>query len=505
MYRSQPVSFSIMDWVAKRSGMQWVGSGLLLGSGFIVPWLWPLGLVGVVWFVDLVQRTDGWRQLLWWGWVTFTVKALCGLVWFWSVYPIDWLAIDVGNEQLVLIFLYWVTASMWLGSAGMIAAVLLKACLSRFTKEWILALLIPLVWVGAEVLGSLIFSVLTWGEGAVITSAFSFGFVGLLGAGHEWLVFGSVVGGLYGLGWLFVCFAMIARSVWRNGDVGFKVALLAFLALGFVPAPLPHHNPTEGSVVMTIDTNFPLNQIRTRAGSQQIRQELETAVDQAMGYAPDYLILPEDARFFNQTQPVSQVRTRFQLQYPEAETVIVDSGRTLDGADTALRSFVYNGKSGSVDRSHKRYLVPQGEFMPFLYTQALRLAGYGELVDVVARDLAYHVGSDTDQSGFAASSPGVLFCFESVSPFGVRTLMQERPDLPFVAHPISHSWFNDPDILWFNLDRMLRVQAIWSQQYIVSAGSQVRGAVYTPWGGVEWLETVSSGEGWTLNRTIIPD
>lgn len=496
-----------MGWLRKIQSLQAACIGLLLGCGFFVSWLWPVGIIGVIYFVKLVIQIESLKSLAWLGWLTFTTKALCALVWFWSVYPIDWLAIDLGNIQLILIFLYWLTASMWLGSAGVFVAWSIKALHRIFRNGWMFLVAVPLAWVLSEVVGSLIFSIITWGEGAVITSAFSFGFTGLLLAGHEWFIFLAYIAGLYGLGYCFVLLSLCAERAWKSKSPHPRLVqglVLVMVLIGFAPFPATEHQPTEGYSVMTIDTNFSPNQIRTREGAAHIRTELETAVDVALAANPDYLILPEDARFFDQNSPRSQVRARFAAQNEEVETVIVDSGRVLEGADTALRSFVYNGQESLVDSSHKRYLVPQGEFMPYLYTQSLKLAGFNDVVELVARDLAYQVGADTDQSDHADSTPGILFCFESVSPFGVRTLVEERPELPFVAHPVSHSWFHEPDVLWYNLDRMLRVQAIWNQTYIVSAGSQVSGAVYTPLGGVEWLEEVAAGEQWTVSQTVIP-
>jgi hypothetical protein len=114
------------------------------------------------------------------------------------------------------------------------------------------------------------------------------------------------------------------------------------------------------------------------------------------------------------------------------------------------------------------------------------------------------VGSLTSQTEAASSTPGILYCFESVSPWGVKKIIQERGEVPFIAHPISHAWFNEPKILWKNLDSMLRVQAIWNQQYIVSAGGHVSGQVYTPQGKIRSPENIASGDNWTLRQSFIP-
>jgi len=142
--------------------------------------------------------------------------------------------------------------------------------------------------------------------------------------------------------------------------------------------------------------------------------------------------------------------------------------------------------------------------MPYIYATLLRIVGYGSAVETIGKDISYTVGSLTSQTEAASSTPGILYCFESVSPWGVKKIIQERGEVPFIAHPISHAWFNEPEILWKNLDSMLRVQAIWNQQYIVSAGGHVSGQVYTPRGKVRSPENIASGENWTLRQSFIP-
>jgi apolipoprotein N-acyltransferase len=236
-----------------------------------------------------------------------------------------------------------------------------------------------------------------------------------------------------------------------------------------------------------------------------IAQKLEVAMQAALAIEPDYILLPEDARYFNQVGSTQLVRSQFGFRTGSPEVVIVDSGGVMIDSQLVLQSFVYNYQSSTVDQSQKRYLVPQGEFMPTLYTLGLRLFGQGELVDRVSQELAYDVGPDISQADHAPSSPGILFCFESVSPWGVRTIIHERGSVPFVAHPVSHAWFNEPQVLWNQLERMLRVQAIWNQQYIVSAGNHVAGYLVTPTGAIVYPEPVAQGEYWQVGVVTVPN
>jgi len=140
----------------------------------------------------------------------------------------------------------------------------------------------------------------------------------------------------------------------------------------------------------------------------------------------------------------------------------------------------------------------------YLTAGMLKLFGYDSVIDYITKDVSYIVGPQVSQNHFSSHHPGVLFCFEYTDPTGVRSLVKERPDLPFIAHPISHAWFNEPHTLLSQIDSMLKVQAVWNQQYIVSAGSRVSGSVFTPGGSKVSLSTVASGENWEVREIIIP-
>jgi len=492
----------IGNWV-----VQWMVAGMLLGVGFVWPSVCWLGLVGIAGLMYLVIQETLWRRVLMGSLLAWTIKSALALWWFWSVYPIEWLAIGPDWLQLLLILVWWLTSALWLGVGGIAFGLGVTWLRVHIPPAWLYASL-PLLWLTAEMLGSLVFSIITIGPGGSVTTAFSFGYVGYLLTGHNWLVQVAQLGGVYTLGLLAASLGSL--SVWLivKRQVAVKyVALGLGLLIGTSFIPWPHDEMTDqvnSYTVAIIDTAFTSQDV-ANADSIAARQAVqETAMQAALALESDYVLLPEDARYFNQVQAASLTQAQFKFRAGDPEVVVVDSRRVTVDEQVVLQSFVYNGVSKTVDQSQKRYLVPQGEFMPVLYKVGLKLFGRSEVVDAVAGTLDYTVGNDTSQADFDSRSPGVLFCFESVSPWGVRQIMQERGNVPFIAHPISHAWFNEPHILWQQLDSMLRVQAIWNQQYIVSVGNQTSGQVYTPTGTIVTPTLVTNGSGWTLRSVIIP-
>ena len=484
--------------------LQWVVVGILLGIGFVFPWLWLFGLVGVAGCIYLALHARSIKKMIFGGLLAWTIKSALALVWFWTAYPMDWLQMDLGYLQLLLIFVWWGTASIWLGFGGVFFVGVCRLLL-RYTSLAVTYATIPFIWIGSEMFGSLVFSIITIGPGGSITTAFSFGYIGYLLFFSELLIQAASIYGVYSLGLLLVGIVVSVYSFLQSTT--YKKYGYAFVALFVLISMIPFSTQEiddETYLIAVIDTDYSLQQLRSVEGRRDIQEQLEYAMQEALNLNPDYILLPEDASYFDQQSSPQLVAAQFSFRTQQSDVIIVDSGRADDNQKAVVQSFVYNGKEGVVDQSHKRYLVPQGEFMPSLYAAGIKLFGRDEIVDQFAKSVSFEVGSKTEQINQAQSSPGILFCFESVSPWGVKTILNERGSVPFIAHPISHSWFNQPESLWSQLTGMLQVQSIWSDQYIVSVGNEADSQVFTPDGGVTYPEVYLEEDNWQLRLVEIP-
>lgn len=494
----------------QNSYVKWAISGLLLGIGFVIPLLWILGLAGAAYFIHtLVNEKSFVRQCV--GAVlAWTIKSACATSVFWSVYPVQWLPVDVGSGQLLVIGMYWFTSSVWLGLGALFVVagywICKKYTLVPFT--YVPLLFMPVFWVIGEIAGSFIFSIMMMGPGGTLNAAYSLGYSGFLLAEHDVLLQVARIGGVYALSALFACMAAIVIIVLQTKKT--TITTVFFFSLGFIYATgfhqyyvFPVATSDKGYTVITVDTYSDRSLFMDQSdfvNSIAINQ----AVEAALTLQSDYVILPEDAKFFSQTQSVGALKTTVNIKYNKPAQVIIDSGPTRIGEATVFQATVFNGQDDSIERIHKRYLVPQGEFMPTLYSGFLSIAGFSDLVSVLSNQFSFEVGPATNQSAVAENTPGILFCFESVDPLGVRRIVNERPNMPFVAHPVSHTWFHDSEVLWHQLDTMLRVQAVWNQQYIISASNHAYSSAFAPSGAVQHLDSTVSGDGWAIKEIIIP-
>lgn len=504
------VSFYIMesksDWLRG-----WGSIGILLGIPFLFLDIWFVALLGVWLLLRRFEHDEGIWSFGYGLWFAFSIKYALALVWFWSTYPIEWLAVEVGDIQIAIIAFSWFMCAIALGLGGVVFGFGSRWLYRLFTPvATIHFFVLPLLWVVSEIVAAYAFSIVSIGPGGAITPAFSFGYSGYLLAQHEFFLSFAQVAGVYGLSYLFL---LLGYSMYRYSTLqltpvmryGALVLSLLVLMVGFLPLNQYPSATADHMKVAVIDTWFPVTDLRTNEGRQSANAELYIAVDQAIGLEVDYIVLPEDSRLFDQALPVSTNKSVFRSRLGEVSAVIVDSGRFEQvDENPVLQAFLYDSIDDSVERVQKRYLVPQGEFLSSFSNLVLTLVGFGDTVEQVSQAISFQVGPYTDQSVLDADTPGVLFCFESVDPLGVRKVLAEHGEAPFIAHPISHAWFHEPVVLWRQLDTMLRVQSLWNQVYIVSAGGHVAGKVYAPNGSIYEPSVVASGEYWSVKVAEIP-
>jgi apolipoprotein N-acyltransferase len=419
--------------------------------------------------------------------------------WIWNVYPIDWLGLTLGWLELPMIGFYWTTVSAVLAVGGVGLFFLTKLFL-QFVSLRFLYVGFPFLWMSAELIGSLVFSLFLYGPGGSIGTAFSMGYLGYVLGEHGLLIQLAGIYGVYSLTVLYIAMAVGGVYLWnmQHRKVLYVVVGCVIFSSTWGLSEVSVDNLQNK--VAVIDTTLPIDIASTT------QRALHTeALIAAKETNPKYILFPEDSRVFNQSLEINSLRALLTFTQADTEAVIIDSGRVATQEGAVLQTVIYAGETKQVYQSQKRYLVPQGEYMPYIYLWLLNLVGQAESSLALNERLTYRVGPDTSQEHFAADIPAVLFCFEVVDPRGVRKTLQEREETPpFVAHILSHAWIHDSVIFKKQLETMLRVQAIWNDVYIVSAANQTDGYTITPSGNILYPEVQAEGKYWSVGTILIP-
>lgn len=485
----------------------YVLSGVLLGIGFLYSNLWLLGLVGIALHLSILNRYQEWQ--IWGSYLAWTVKFLFVLGFYWTIYPIRWLPLDFGDGELALVALYWLTVSLFVGTSGLVFGGLYRLVTRVPTyPSFLRYVLLPILWVTAEVAGSYLLSLFTYGPGSVINGYFSLGYVGLLLAEHQYVLLLAKLGGVYVLSVIAVALGIWLAGFLKRGVPASKLLVpITFFAFMLLTSQMTLTIPlaqSETTIVAVINTDFPIEEAFSRDGIADRQEEQNRALVAAVDTGANYIVTPEDARFFNQTNGPEQATAYFNFRHADADVVVIDSSRVPGPEGAVLQGLVFDSTNNQYFEIHKKYLVPQGEFIPHVYNKLFRLIGFDYLIDELEQLLSYTIGPNVSQTQLPDHIPGVLFCFESSAGTGVRDLFKERPELPFIVHPVSHTWFTEPVSLWSQLESSLQVQAVWNNVSIVSATQHGPSQLFLSNGKILTPREVESGEHWSVGLFSVP-
>lgn len=494
------------SWIKHIGWMQASVAGAFLGIGFIVPILWWLSLLAIVWCLHSIKNSTSYLQLVKILFIVWFIKSLCSLSWYLSIYPIQWIDIPNHTYQIILLFVYWTSSSAWLALGAIFLALIGRFMyVQKNISEYFWYYTMPIVWLGSELFSGVTFAIFSFGPGSVLDTYFvSQGMVGYLLGTTSIGVWLAVVAGVYGLSFIVIsvaCFILFIFETKRQKYLVVFMIVVTLLNVGSVNRKFAHTN--VGVTVISVDTQFDAGLLSANEGEQIKVDTVRAAVDTAIELAPTFVLLPEDSRYLDSQYDSNypgQAMSIFLFTHKNTETILIDSGRhESKNGPTVLRANVFDGVSKKMWQFDKQYLVPQGEYVPYLYQAIFSLLGYKSVIDEIAQDSSYRPGPLLQTDALPSYIPGVLFCFESSSPTGVPKLTKLRT-LPFVAHPVSHAWFHNPAVLWQQLDVMLQIQARYSGVPIVSAGNMATGKLYLPSGAIETGRVIVEGDRYQLRE-----
>ena len=155
------------------------------------------------------------------------------------------------------------------------------------------------------------------------------------------------------------------------------------------------------------------------------------------------------------------------------EVLIVDSTRIAQnpGEAVKLEFFYVNVKTGEFFRSDKQFLVPHGEYLPFLSDKLLRMSGLKEWADGFRAERGYGKGGDVKTVDFKGFKVGATACSEIMS----VSLNRNIVDLgsAFIINAASHSLFNGSKVLYDQTINNAKVRAVENNRYFVHASNFV--------------------------------
>lgn len=442
-------------------------AGLLLGTAFMQPWAWWLGLVAIYLFLVNISLLQSTKQSICGGLVFGFAAQMVTLSWLWGAYPLDWLGIS-SLQGIGLITVYWLVGSLPYAIAKAALSAALFRLFKSLTVGYRFGLIFAGLWVCGEVLGALLHSIVVLGPGSSIGTAFSFGYVGYLLADHGAVVWMAIVGGVFALSFVYavVGFLFFYFSTTRK-----KCRTAVWLLVVFVVAHLlPFTNPylDESLSVAAIETDFPQVVQLTPEAKKAKRSEVLGLTKQALKGGSQYVVLPEDSSLTKSFVDDAAVFA-FMRAFGRPDAVVIDSFGVAGEheGESHVQAAIYNLADETKYTVHKNLLAPQGEYLPYLAFFMLKTLGFQEQ----AARYAARVNTfphPNQQTNLKNNLPGVIFCYEAVDPFGIRRAATDRR---FVALVVSHAWFHEPYSLRHQLDQITRVNTLFARTTVYQAAN----------------------------------
>lgn len=430
--------------------------------------LWPLGFVALIPFFFVVDRFSGsLKQTFLVGWIFGATFIGTALVWFWATLPLDWLGIEGAFWGVLTVFYVWglLSAMLALFIAGF--AVLFKVFPQSMLRALVFA---PLVWVLCEYLRTFGFFVLEFGPGSDFGPHFTMGSLGYLLSNNSHFLALSSLGGVYILSATVVLINGVVYEllvstrpfwgrVWRVALVGVVLGIFSLAPIA-LPAYGNEQDAKKTLSIAVLHTSFDPH---LTISDEEFSRRFETLKDM-LSQIPknesgiDIVVLPEDSRFIKTLIARNEAKIFFEAIFGDREILVIDSSRVEDAQGNVVQQlFALNTKTGVIQTAEKKFLLPHGEYLPYLTQVAFTLVGKNDLVAALNKNRSYRSGKDVEALEFKDLSIGALFCSDVLTPVFYNKLADEGVDV--FINLASQSWFHGSRIINNQIQNIAAVRA----------------------------------------------
>ncbi len=414
-------------------------SGIVSALGLFVPAGWVVSCFGVALFAHELYKAKTVVRAVQCGALFGVVYVAGSLIWFWNVLPLDWL----GASAVSGVFL---TGGSWLAVSiglGIVYAGLAALFFYMQNGTWRDTFLLPALWVLGEYVQAYAFWLVTWNTESLFGAHFSGTYIGYALASSPLLLQFASFGGIYLLSFIVVGAGMGTYLLLRNIEtmrwrtVFTSVCVCTGIALTIYPISVLNYRDAETVRVALVATSYEQDIPLSVKESAERKQSVIDAIAEwrAAGNTADILLFPEGGRGTELTNEEARVLSTRTLN---GRTAIIDSGIVSEGEVFFERAFVRDSSGEVTDTYDKLFLVPQGEYTPWLASVVLRIPGASFLRENISRaERSYARGHLLSTINMQTARVGLLFCSDILSPSLYRTLARDGAEVFFNASSLA--------------------------------------------------------------------
>jgi len=425
-------------------------SGLALGASVLVPLLWPLALFAVTPALVLL-RDESSHRAFFSGIIFGIFHVAVALSWFWFTLPLDWLPKSEGLNALFVVGVPWLVLSFVLALPFGVWGVVV----SRSPRGMRGVFIIAGAWVCAELVSALAYSLLTLSDSTFLGMDFSIHWVGYVLAHQNVLLQLAWYGGVCALSFFVLgCNAFFAQMLSKNISLKSGLLLLCSVCILLIVPWTREEQVAMNETRIVSTVSFYADTEDTSAGNVvDIERTLRSG-------QPDILVFPEgfgvDALFKNP------------IHIPEHTESIV-SEVLFDAGARAGRLAVISSDRTVMQVQDKHFLLPFGEYIPYLYAPFARMLGTVEIASSIQDRLQLTPGGNPMPIRIAGEEMGALFCSENMSPtLYARATIHGAEALFNVS---SYRWFHGSWLVFQKMKSIAQVRAVETDRWYVQSSN----------------------------------
>lgn len=450
-------------------------SSFLSGVGMLTDGLWFLVIIGLsVFFYLLWEKAANFREAGLVGLIFGTGTSGAGLISLWEIIPIS------AHEQLIsnfgtTIFL-WLVPTLALGMTTVPIAMLLFR-LRNIRFRTVIAVTLIII---NEILKMWGWTVVTYGPGAAFEPHLSIAGLGYALADNNYLLQLAWFGGFFGLTISLSTFSatlaevciLVRQSVRKNVQtlsvaVAFSLLLLLLPLLSLYDSQ-DHKKNLSASIHLAVIHS-------DRRGDGHLTQFK----------VPEKNLLPEVVVFPEGKPPtllhpdMRALYDNWQMNNPDLLTIHSELS-SRDGR--RFNTILFQIRGEVVASQDKRFIMPQGEYLPFLSSYILPRLGTSA-IGSVTNDTSLTHGNSLTSVEVNKFKVGVLLCSEIFSPFLYRNLATTEGSTVLVNLGDS-TWFRGSRALYRKTVQIAKVHAVQNRAYFVAAQNRSPSFVIDPFGNL---------------------
>lgn len=448
----------------------------------------PYNLFGFIWIglipllIFIYSEKTNPRQAFWAGLLAGFIFLGNVIRWVFSAYPADWMNLGKGPVIFSLLILVWLVCSLALA----VFVGLFSFALQKIKKEnWLDFLLIPCLWVIFEYLRAWSLGILWLGRDSLSGPHWTFGFLGYGLADSKNLLQLAGIAGVYGLSFLIVLInalifftlkklelkkiksSFLKPDFWKS----LMVLVLIFVFLNVVGVKIriekERNKPNQSLNVAFLQTKFPSH---FEINREIIDFELDTdlkLLNQAVASSPppNLVIFPEDSRFL---KFLAKYRPDFNLKgiFKDNSISIIDSSRVEDSdGKIYFQLYYFNSQKGLTKAQKKSFLMPGGEYFPYLARAIVGLAGGSDWLDEFETNREYSKGTNFVLGEYEGVKIGTLFCPEIFSPGLYRKINNLGAEV--LVNISGHGIFRGSPSLLAQARASAKLRAVENNRYLI--------------------------------------